>query len=116
MRKSLRKSLFAVGLVFLMMYSGLAQQVASIDQLKQQIREMEVIDSNSSTSPAVKTKNRKFLNDRRLQLRAALAREIANLQKYDAEMTSLTPEERKDISATIELLTRDLAELKSEMK
>jgi hypothetical protein len=110
MKESVRKSLIAVGLVFLMTCTGLTQQGPSIDQLKQQIAEKEAIDRNPSTSPEVRKINRDFLNQQRQELRDALTKGIEDLREY-ASQVSLTADQKKIVAASIESKTADLTEL-----
>lgn len=115
MKKSLRQSLLAVGLVFSMECSGLSQQGSSIAQLKQQIEEKESVDRDPSISPEVRMLNRRFLNERRQELLASLEKEIDNFQKYETRV-SHPPDEKKIIADTIKSLRTDLAELERKIR
>lgn len=110
MKKSLRKSLIAVGLVVMMVCPGLAQQGSPIDQLKQQIAEKAAIDRDPSTPPEVRKINRDFLNQQRQELHDALMKGIEGLRKY-ASQVSLTAEQRDVIAASIQAKTADLRDL-----
>lgn len=114
MKNSLLKSLITLGLILWIACPTFAQQGSSIAQLKQLIAEKESIDLDESTSPEVRMLNRRFLNEHRQELLAALAKEIDNFQKYETQV-SHPVDERKVIADLIKTLQTERAELQAKV-
>lgn len=84
----------------------------SIGELKQQIEKLQSVEANESLPADVKAINRRFLAQRRLQLRALLQKNIDGLRNYRATAGSiLTADEIKVLDTTI---AQAESELKSE--
>src|ERR687884_144330 len=66
----------------------------SISQLKEEIRKLESVALDPSTTPEVRQINEKFLRERREQLQDLLKKRIASLKKYQLSLgDSLTERE-----------------------
>jgi hypothetical protein len=90
-----------------------AQQPDSINQLKEQIKQMEAVDRDPATPADVKSLNRDFLKTRRAQLHDLLVKNLDALRKYQANLgSSLTPEETKVVESSIQDLEQALQEEK----
>jgi hypothetical protein len=94
-----------------------AQQLAStgtsIGKLKEEYERLLAVDRDPSTEPDVREINRKFLEERRAQLRSAIETRLAALRKYQTSMTgTLSDAEGLVIGNSIQALERDLAALK----
>ena len=92
-----------LGLILLAATLCWAQQpVASVRILKEQIQQLETIDRDPATSDDVKILNRRFLNERRSNLRVVLRQRIETLRKYQTNVKSaLTAEENKILEDSI---------------
>src|SRR5215471_6890927 len=107
MRSKLIVLLLAYTIALLPVHFAVAQQPQAdpIEQLKEQIRQMEAVDRDPSTSEEVRNLNRQFLNARRQQLRDLLDKRIAQLRAYQIKMQStLTADEQALIETTIQQL------------
>jgi len=105
---------YVIALLPLQFASAQQPQRDSIDQLKQQIRQLEAIDRDPLTSEEVKSLNRQFLNTRRQQLRELIAKRIDHLRAYQTQMASvLSDDEKTVISSSIEQLQASARELES---
>lgn len=93
------------------------QQTDSISQAKEQIRLLEAIDRDPTTSPEAKNINRKILRERRLQLQALLIKAIAGLREYQSRVKStLTSDENETVESSIRTFEKTLQELKNIMQ
>jgi hypothetical protein len=90
-----------------------AQQPDSINQLKEQIKQMEAIDRDPATPADIKSLNRDFLKARRIKLHDLLLKNLEALRKYQSNFrSSLTAEESKVVEGSIQDLERALQEEK----
>src|SRR2546428_5711926 len=107
-----------LGLILLAATLCWAQQpVASVRILKEQIQQLETIDRDPATSDDVKILNRRFLNERRSNLRVVLRQRIETLRKYQTNVKSaLTAEENKILEDSIAELEKDLQDLERDIK
>lgn len=115
MQNPIIRSLIAAGLVFVVITPVFMQGGQSLAQLRTQIAEKEAVDRDPSVSPEVKSLNRRFLDEQRQQLAAAITKEIVNFQRYQAAI-SHTENEKKVIAETINSLQTELAELQRKLK
>jgi hypothetical protein len=84
----------------------------SIQELKEQIVKLQSIEANEALSADVRNINRRFLEQRRTQLRALMQKTISELRSYRATAGSiLTADEIKILDAEI---AQNLKELESE--
>jgi hypothetical protein len=84
----------------------------SVAQLKEEIRKLQAIDRDESTSAEVRVLNQIFIKQRRVELRALLTKNIASLRKYLTTVeTSLRPEEKLIVQNTIDNAEKDLQSL-----
>jgi hypothetical protein len=109
----------SLGLVALAAKPVRAQQVASvggsINKIKEEYERLLAVDRDPSTEPDVREMNRKFLEERRAQLRTAIETRIGALHKYQTSMKgTLSPAEGLVISNLIQALERDLSSLAGE--
>jgi hypothetical protein len=105
----------AIVLTLLLSISGFGQEASDISQLKEQIQRLELVDRDPSTSAEVRGLNRRFLLQRRAQLRSLLQKEIKALQSYRSTVgSSLSTDENTLIEASIQKLTLELAKLEGE--
>src|SRR5205085_11612718 len=118
MRTLFRTLSFTAAFIFVMNGSVAAQQqIASISDLKEQIKKLEVIELDSSTPPEVRNLNHGFLEERRVQLRAALQKRIGALRAYQESVGgALSQDENKVVQNSIHALEADLQSLDSEMR
>jgi len=107
--RQLRQCLFLlVGILLIVRAASAQQQATELDQLRAQIRILDAIQCDSSTSPDVRQLNQKNLERRRLALRAALNREISTLVNYRNRISFLTTAEREEIASRIHELENEL--------
>jgi hypothetical protein len=91
-----------------------AQQPDQAKTLREQIRSLEVIDSDPATSPEVRTLNRAFLAKRREQLQLLLQQRIGSIREYLASVSgTLTAEERQAANSSVSALEREVESLKA---
>jgi hypothetical protein len=104
-----------IGLILVGAILCSAQQPASsVRTLKEQVAKLEAIDRNPETSEEVRTLNRKFLNERRSQLQAALALRLETLRKYHLTVKALlSADENKVVEESIAEVERDIEDLKN---
>jgi hypothetical protein len=111
----------SVGLFALAARPALAQQVASagvsIGKIKEEYERLLAVDRDPSIEPDVRELNRKFLEERRVQLRSAIETRLGALRKYQTSMSgALSTEESLVVGDSIQSLERDLAALKDESR
>lgn len=88
------------------------QPAASVRTLKQQVAQLEAIDRDPTTSEEVRTLNRRFLGERRLQLQAALQHRLTTLRKYaETVKPMLSADENKVVEESLAEVERDLRDL-----
>jgi hypothetical protein len=109
----------SLGLVALAAKSARAQQVASagvsISKIKEEYERLLAVDRDPSTEPDVREMNRKFLEERRAQLRTAIETRLGALRKYQASMSgTLSPAEGLVVNNSIQALERDLSAIAGE--
>ncbi|MFL6286295.1 MAG: hypothetical protein ACJ74Q_24420 [Pyrinomonadaceae bacterium] len=109
----------SLGLVALAAKPVRARQVASvggsINKIKEEYERLLAVDRDPSTEPDVREVNRKFLEERRAQLRTAIETRIGALRKYQASMNgTLSPAEGLVVANSIQALERDLSALAGE--
>jgi hypothetical protein len=89
----------------------------SIDDLKRQIGQLVAVELDETMPAEVKDLNRKFIHERRVQLRALLQKKVDGLRKYQATAgSSLTAEESQQIQDSAASATKDLQTLENEMQ
>jgi hypothetical protein len=104
---------FICALAFMPTCPAWAQQPDSINQLKEQIKQMEAVDRDPAIPADTKGLNRDFLKTRRTQLHDLLVKNLEALQKYQANLSSsLTAEESKVVERSIQELEQALLEEK----
>jgi hypothetical protein len=112
----MRSKLFVLILLHTLAFSPIGstvgqQQGESVEQLKEQIKQMESVDRDRAIPDEVKNLNRKFLNSRRQQLQDLLTKRLVALRAYQSKMDSaLTTEEKKLIGSSIQQLEAVLRE------
>jgi hypothetical protein len=90
-------------------FSVSGQQMDPIRQAKQQIQMLEAVEKDPTASPEAKSINRRFLQERRLQLQALLTKAIAGLRDYQARVrSSLTSDENATIENSIQSFEKSL--------
>lgn len=109
----------SLSLVALVARPARAQQVASagvsISKIKEEYERLLAVDRDPSTQPDVRELNRKFLEERRAQLRAAIETRLGALRRYQASMSgTLSVEEGLVINNSIQNLERDLSSVSGE--
>jgi hypothetical protein len=88
------------------------QRGESIAQLREQIVYLEKIEADPSTTQEVKDINRRFLEERRVQLQDLLKSRISALRKYEtAVQATLTSNEAKVLENTIRDLEKNLQDM-----
>ena len=93
------------------------QQQDPAETLREQIRNLEVIDNDPATQPAVRELNRSFLATRREQLQALLRKRIDSLREYLTTVKGvLTTEEIERTERSISQLEKELESLKNSGK
>ena len=117
MKRRLLGFLLMSGLILNAVCPIWGQQTDPIGQAKQQIRMLEAVEKDPTTSPEAKSLNRRFLRERRLQLQALLTKAIAGLRDYQARVkSSLTVDENEAIENSIRGFEKSLQELKDTMQ
>lgn len=117
MKRQLLSFLLISGIILQCVCPVGAQQTDPIAQVKAQIRLLEGVDNDPTTSPEARSLNRKFLRERRLQLQALLTKAIAGLRDYQARVkSSLTSDENESIENSIRSFESGLQELKAAMR
>ena len=106
----------SLGLLTLAARPARAQQVASvgasIGKIKEEYERLLAVDRDPSTEPDVRELNRKFLEERRSQLRSAIETRLGALRKYQTSISgALLPGESLVVGDSIQSLERDLAAL-----
>jgi hypothetical protein len=100
------------GLVLLCAAPARAQEVASVtrlDTLRQQYEQMLAVERNAATPPEVRELNRTFLEERRVQLAAAIRNRIDALNKYRTSVANtLSDTEKRFIDDSIARLSGEL--------
>ena len=85
----------------------------SVETLKEQIRNLELIDRDPRTTPEVRKLNQSFLMERQNQLQVLLQKRIDSLRAYLANVKGiLTMEESQKVERTINDLESSLADVK----
>ena len=104
----------AITLTLVLCLAGLAQEASDLNKLREQISQLESVDRNPSTPSELKELNRRFLLERREQLRSLLQKEIKALQDYRSTVgSSLSADENKLIEVSIQKFTQEVAQLES---
>jgi hypothetical protein len=94
-----------------------AQQIDPIEQVKKQIKLLEAVDKDPTTTREAKSINIGFLRQRQVQLQNLLSKAISGLQDYQARVgSSLTPSEKEAVETSIRSLEVSLRELKQTMQ
>ncbi len=109
----------SLGLFALAAKPARAQQVASagasINKIREEYERLLAVDRDPSTASDVRELNRKFLEERRAQLRAAIETRLGALREYQSSMSgTLSTEEGVTVGDSIQSLKRDLAALKND--
>jgi hypothetical protein len=116
--KILRNLLVVAGCLLLLSSSVWPQQsqAPSIRELQQQVEKLTEIDVNPGTAREVKEINRQFLNQRRIQLRSLLGKELEALRNYSLSVaSSLTAQEMQLVKSQIATLEKDLQNLEKSL-
>ena len=93
-----------------------AQQIVSIAQLKEQIKQFEMVARDANTPAPVKSINRNFLMERRSQLRTLLQYQVDSLRKYQINYQShFSAKESQVVTDSIRSLEKELQTLKESM-
>lgn len=117
MKRRLLGFLLMSALMLQPVFSVSGQQIDPIRQAKQQIQLLEAVEKDPTASPEAKSINRRFLQERRLQLQALLTKAITGLRDYQARVkSSLTSDENETIENSIRSFEKSLEELKDTMK
>ncbi|MCU1266576.1 MAG: hypothetical protein JWM21_2894 [Acidobacteria bacterium] len=104
---------FICALAFMPTYPAWAQQPDSINQLKEQIKQMEAIDRDPAIPADTKSLNRDFLKARRSQLHDLLVKNLEALRRYQSNLSSsLTVEESRVVEDSIHDFEQALQEEK----
>jgi hypothetical protein len=115
MKRVVRLSLI-LSLLIVPIWTGLAQQVASISNLEEEIKTLEAVERYDTSSDEVKQLNHQFLVTRRSQLRALLRRRIDSLRKYQSGTGAVLKSDENDaINKAIGGLEQKLSALEQEM-
>lgn len=84
----------------------------NINELHRQIQELQAVERDETASAEVRAINRRFISERRAQLRVLLQKRIDALQKYQSSLNSvLTLDEKKQIQDTIGEFQQELQNL-----
>jgi hypothetical protein len=111
----------SLALISLPARSVRAQEVASagksIGEIKEEYERLLRVERDPSTPEEVKELNRKFLEERRTQLRAALEKRLGALRNYQSSMNgTLSADEGLVVSNSIQALEKELSALAGEQK
>jgi len=111
-----RKPIVLLALFFLLLSNALparAQQLASIGQLREQIRNLEMVGRREHLSAEVRAMNREFIAERRVKLRGLLERRLTSMSEYLLTAgASLSAAETKAVEDSIRSLNAELDGLK----
>lgn len=100
-------------LIVLLTSQSLAQQTASITDLRSQISRMEQVQRDPAVPEEVKQHNANFLRARRSQLQELLSKQLEGLSKYKSEFgATLSATEKETIDKSIQELSAELEDLK----
>jgi hypothetical protein len=111
----MKRTAIMLAIILMFCVSGFGQEATNISQLKEQIHRLESVERDLSNSSEVRELNRRFLRQRREQLRSLLQTEIKALQDYRSTVGSaLSPDEKRLVEASIQGFTEDLAKLVGE--
>jgi hypothetical protein len=84
----------------------------SVDQLKAEIQKLVAVERDETTPADVRTVNRIFLKQRRIQLQSLLQKNVDGLRSYLERLgTSLRPEETMIVQNTIKTAEQELRNL-----
>ena len=87
------------------------------DELRRQIQQLSEADRDESLPAEVRALNRRFILERRKQLRALLQQKVDALQKYQAAVAaSLTAEEKQAIQNSLAAAQNDVQALDKELQ
>ncbi len=93
------------------------QQLDPIRETKAQIKRLEAVEKDPTTSAEAKVLNLKFLQERRLKLSGLLVKAIAGLRDYQLRVkSSLTNDENAAIETSIRTLEETLQDLRATMQ
>jgi hypothetical protein len=91
-----------------------AQQIASVAQLREEIREFEVVARDANTPGSVKSINGGFLTERRERLRTQLQYQLESLRKYETNYQAhLSAGERQVVLDSIRSLEIECQKLEN---
>ena len=107
--------LFLIVTLFTLPSTSLRAQSAndiSVDQLKAEIQKLIAVERDETTPADVRTVNRIFLKQRRIQLQSLLQKNVDGLRSYLERLgTSLRPEETLIVQNTIKTAEQELRDL-----
>lgn len=90
-----------------------AQEVASIGQFREQIRNLEMVGRREHLSAEVRAMNLRFIAERRIQLRGLLEKRLTSMREYLLTAgVSLSTDEIKVVEDSIRSLNIELDDLK----
>ena len=114
----MRRSAQVVGIIVTLVLSlslSVGQDKLDLKQLHEIIQRLEAVNRDPSTTTEVRKLNRRFLTERRSQLRSLLQAEIKALQDYGASVgPSLSADEKLAIESSIAKLSQELRQLEGQ--
>lgn len=112
-RSPILRTIVSSLLIVLLTSQSLAQQTASINDLKSQISRMEQVQRDPAVPEGVKQHNANFLKARRSQLQDLLSKQLEGLRKYKNDFSaSLSATEKETIDKSIQGISVELDDLK----
>lgn len=117
LKKSLPRALVSLSLMVSLLSPAWAQQAYSISQLKEQIKNLLLVENNPNTPAEVRNLNRTFLAERRAELRALIQKRLVALRKYRTDaQTNLSEGDLRVLDNSIAELESDLQSLGETVK
>ena len=116
-RTKMNRQTIALFALYVLLLSNIgpahAQEVASIGQIREQIRNLETVGRREHLSAEVRAMNREFIAERRVKLRGLLEKRLTSMREYLLTAgASLSAAEAKAVKDSIRSLNDELDNLK----